>query len=332
MALCFFAIPRIINVCVKKDLFDKPNKRKSHNGNIPSLGGVAIFIGFIFTICFWATQKDIVELQYIISSLLLLFFTGIRDDIIPLKAFQKLIIQIICSGIIIWFTDIHLTSFYGLFGIYHIPKEVGYPFTLITIIAITNAFNLIDGINTHAATQGIFALTCYGVWFYLTGHSQYSILSFSMIGALLGFLYFNKTPAKIFMGDTGSLVLGFTIAILTIKFIEFNRSYYGDSSFRISSVPAIAISILIIPIFDTLRVFTIRTLTGKSPFNPDRNHLHHILVDKKLSHEKSSAILLLITFLITLSSMILKDYISGESILCLSLISIMTLTFFLKKI
>ncbi len=331
-ALCFFAIPSIIKICEIKKLCDEPDERKHHQGVIPSLGGIAIFIGFIFSLCFWSNQKDIVELQYIICSLLLLFFTGIKDDIVNLVAYKKLIVQIICSCIIIRFAGIYFTSFYGLFGIYDIPYSLSFVFTLFTMIGITNAFNLIDGINTLAASIGILALSCFGIWFYLTGHSQYAILSFSLIGSLIAFLHYNKTPAKIFMGDTGSLILGFTISILSVKFIEFNRLYTGPAIFRIQSVPAVTLAIIIIPIFDTARVFILRVLEKKSPFLADRKHLHHILIDKGLSHHKASIVLVSINLILIIFTCLIKEKLQAELIVLISIIAMIVSSSLFKKL
>ena len=332
-ALCFFAIPSIIKICEIKNLCDEPDERKCHSGIIPSLGGIAIFIGFIFSLCFWSEQKDIVELQYIICALLLLFFTGIKDDIVSLIPYKKLLMQIICSCIIIKFAEIYFTSFYGLFGVYNIPYIVSFIFTLFVMIGITNSFNLIDGINTLAASIGIISLLFFGTWFYLTGYSQYAILSFSLIGSLAAFLYYNKTPAKIFMGDTGSLIVGFTISILAIKFIEFNRLYTGDPAYKIKSVPSIAMGVLIIPIFDTVRVFTIRILKGRSPLSADRNHLHHILIDKGYSHTKTSLTLLTVNIFVILFALYFQTLSpNGEQLLLIEIIIMSTVTLFLKRL
>lgn len=330
LALCFFSIPSIIKICKIKKLFDEPDIRKCHEGMIPSLGGIAIFIGFIFSLCFWADQKDIVELQYIICALLLLFFTGIKDDVVNLVAYKKLAMQVLCSFIIIKFAGIYFTSFYGLFGVYNISYSTSFVFTLFVMIGITNAFNLIDGINTLAASIGILSLASFGIWFFLTGHSQYSILSFSLIGSLIAFLYFNKTPARIFMGDTGSLILGFTISILAIKFIEFNRLYIGDPQYKITSVPAVAISVLIIPLFDTLRVFTLRLLKGRSPLSPDREHLHHILKDIGFSDIKSMFILLSLNIFLIILTVAFQVF-QGEYLLLMNLAICFLFVFLISK-
>jgi len=157
---------------------------------------------------------------------------------------------------------------------------------------IINAFNLIDGINGLAASIGVLTAAAFGVWFYESGRGDFAVLSAALSGALVAFLYYNLTPARIFMGDTGSLLIGLTLSILSISFIESNRVWQADWS--IQSVPAVAVGVLIIPLFDTLRVFTLRLLRGKSPFSPDKTHIHHLLLETGLSHTQSTFLLVLV--------------------------------------
>lgn len=312
--ISFISIPSIIKVAELKNLYDEPCSRKKHKKAIPTLGGIAIFAGFIFSVCFWSNQQQILELQYIISALIIMFFMGIKDDIINLVAYKKLIGQFIAAIILVIFAKIKFTSFYGIFEIYELPSYVSIPFSILVIIAITNSINLIDGIDTLAGSVGIFANLTFGTWFYLTENYHYSILAFAMLGSLFAFLYFNKTPAKIFMGDTGSLTLGIVLSILAIKFVELNRIYYGPLQFKILSAPTVAISILIVPLFDTLRVFTIRIFQSRSPLSPDREHIHHILTDIGYSHTKSTLYLILLNFTCVVLTILLME-INAETLL-----------------
>jgi UDP-N-acetylmuramyl pentapeptide phosphotransferase/UDP-N-acetylglucosamine-1-phosphate transferase len=157
----------------------------------------------------------------------------------------------------------------------------------LAIVGITNSFNLIDGVNTLAGGLGILITSIFGWWFFTNGFPEYSLIAFSLTGALLGFLYYNKTPAKIFMGDTGSLLIGIVCSVLAIKFIEINRA-----KSIVTSAPVVAFGIMIVPLFDTLRVFVIRILNKKSPFSPDKNHLHHLLLRRGYSHHQVAIILI----------------------------------------
>ena len=254
--ITFSVVPSVIKIAYIKNLFDAPGDRKIHQRKIPSLGGLAIFAGSFFSITFFSNQTEILELQYIISALILMFFVGIKDDIVPLVPYKKFIGQFLSAIIIIHYADIRMTSMFGLFGIYDVPLEFSYILSLVSIIGIINAFNLIDGINGLASMIGILVCTVFCVWFSLVGFGQYAILSASLGGALLAFFWYNKTPSRIFMGDTGSLILGLISAILTVKFIEINRNL--SSPYAISSAPAVAFGILIYPLFDTLRVIILR--------------------------------------------------------------------------
>jgi UDP-GlcNAc:undecaprenyl-phosphate/decaprenyl-phosphate GlcNAc-1-phosphate transferase len=288
LIISFLVIPSVIRISHLKNLFDEPDKRKSHKNSIPTLGGVAIFAGLIFSLTFWSDQKLIQELQYILAAIMILFFMGIKDDLLSIRASKKLVVQVVAAFLIVHWTNIRLTTFYGLFGIWDIGDVFSYLLSIFTIVSITNAFNLIDGIDGLAGSIGIITSAVFGCWFALMESYQYAILAFSLMGALLGFLYYNWSPAKIFMGDTGSLLVGFVTALLAVKFIEMNRLMEREASYKVLSVPVVTIGILIIPLFDTLRVFTIRILKKKSPFSPDRNHLHHLLLDRGLTHSKAT--------------------------------------------
>ncbi len=289
LLLSFLSIPSIIRVAELKHLYDEPGERKSHDQKVPTLGGIAIFAAFGISLNFWADFSKLPEIQYILCATLLMFFTGLKDDIVHLVAYKKFIIQIIAASILIIAGDVRLTSFYGLFGIREISFLSSYFLSLVTIVGVTNSFNLIDGINTLAAGLGILITSVFGGWFFLHGFLEYAVIAFSLTGALSGFLYYNWTPAKVFMGDTGSLILGIVCSVLAIKFIEINRI----NSF-VSSGPAVAIGIMMVPLFDTLRVMTIRILNKRSPFSPDKNHLHHVLLKRGMSHIQVSLVLVTI--------------------------------------
>lgn len=154
-------------------------------------------------------------------------------------------------------------------------------FSTITIVVIINAFNLIDGIDGLAGTLGVLSIGLFTVFFAVNGDYAYASIGTSMIGALCAFLIFNYPPARIFMGDTGSLLLGLTNAALVIKFIQIAPT---APVWSVDAAPAVGFAILFVPLFDTLRVFSFRILNGISPFTPDRNHLHHILLRLGMGH------------------------------------------------
>lgn len=323
--ITFMAIPSIIRVANLKNLYDEPCSRKSHLNRIPTLGGLAIFAGLIFSVTFWSNQSQILELQYILSAIIILFFLGLKDDIVDLVAYKKLIGQFLAAFILVHYADIRLTTFYGLFGIADIPLWASYSLSLFTIIVITNSYNLIDGVNCLAAFIGILSSLCFGTWFLLKGSNQFAILSFALIGSLCAFVYFNRSPARIFMGDTGSLILGLITSILAIKFIETNRFMPRDAEYKVLAVPVVTIAILIIPLFDTFRVFLIRLVEGRSPLSADRNHIHHILLDLGYSHMQTSFILVAVNSAFVFASYYFQG-IKGEYMLFGILLSALALS------
>lgn len=282
--ITFLAIPAVIRVADEKGLFDKPDSRKLHTKPIASLGGVGIFIGFILSMLLFIPTSLHQEFQYILSASFLIFFLGIKDDILILSASKKLLGQLAAAAIVIHLADIRIDSMHGFLNVYDLPDYVSYPISYITIVVIINAFNLIDGVDGLAGSLGILTTAVFGTYFTMAGLPAYAMFSFGLTGALSAFLAYNYHPAKIFMGDSGSLLLGLINAVLVIKFITVADSSAG--SFPITSSVAIGFSILMIPLLDTLRVFSVRIAKGRSPFSPDRNHIHHLLLDRGLNHSQ----------------------------------------------
>lgn len=297
--LTFLAIPSIISVAIKKRLMDEPGDRRSHTVSTPSLGGIGIFAGTIFSIILWTPFTYFGDLQYILCSFIIIFLIGAKDDIDPISPYKKLVGEIFAALILIFKAKVIIPSFYGIFGIYDLPFWLSVVITLFTILVIINAFNLIDGINGLSGSIGILISVVLGVWFYQIDHIEIAIVAFSLAGSVLAFLRYNITPAKIFMGDTGSLLLGLVCSILAIKFVELHHNIVDDkiAEHAFQAAPSIAFGILILPLFDTLRVFTMRILKGKSPFYPDRTHIHHLLIDSGMSHMQATSTLVMVNMM-----------------------------------
>lgn len=281
-AITLLAIPVIIFVAEKKKLFDVPDERKVHSVPIPSLGGLGIFAGFIIACLLCVSFESAPEFQFFIAAAMVIFFLGLKDDILDISPLNKFIGQVLAAFLLVYKGGVQLKSMHGFLGIYDLPEMVSLLLTYFTIIVIINSFNLIDGVDGLAGSLGIMATTVLGVYFLKINLAPYAILSFSLAGSLSAFLIYNYQPAKIFMGDTGSLLIGLISAILVIKFINVSAS--SNPNLRIASSPAVGFAVLMIPLLDTLRVFGIRILHRRSPFSPDRNHVHHLLLDKGFSH------------------------------------------------
>ena len=275
--ITYFAIPAIIRVAKDKKLFDEPDERKVHKAVIPTLGGLGIFAGFIIATLMGVPVHLANELQYFLAAAMVIFFMGVKDDILILSASKKFMGQLIAAGIIIKFGGIQITNLHGFLGVNEIPHFASYILTAFTIIVVTNSFNLIDGVDGLAGSLGLLTSSVFGVYFLFAGEVMYSVMALSLAGSLIAFLIYNFSPAKIFMGDTGSLLIGLLNSIFAIKFMSVAAS--PESAVPLLSAPAIAFAILIVPLFDTLRVFSLRIFNRRSPFSPDRNHIHHFLLD-----------------------------------------------------
>ena len=294
------AIPVIIKISRLKNLMADPGERSSHVTKTPTLGGVAIFASTLISYFLWENPDEGQLIHLSISAIVILFFLGVKDDILILSPKKKMFVQVAVSGLVVILADLRIENLFGIFGINEIPYLISLALTVFVFIALINAINLIDGIDGLAGGIGMIAGGMFGLWFYLNGHYALACLAFSMAGSLVGFLRFNYSKtSKIFMGDTGSLLVGFMLTMFAIKFIQLNIEYRFNPNASFSA-PILAIIVLIVPIFDTLRVFIVRLKDKKSPFVGDRNHLHHILIDSGLSHFQSSVILWTFTLISTI--------------------------------
>jgi UDP-GlcNAc:undecaprenyl-phosphate GlcNAc-1-phosphate transferase len=283
--ISFLAIPVVLQIAEQKKLYDVPDERKVHTHAVASLGGVGIFGGFLLASLLSIQGQANPEFQYFFAAALVIFFLGLKDDLVVLSASKKFIGQMVAASIVIHLGQVRLDSMYGLFGFEKLDEGFSLALSYLTIIVVINSFNLIDGIDGLAASLGILTMVIFGTYFLINGpqYQAYALLAYALAGSLIAFLIFNHHPAKIFMGDSGSLMVGLINAILVIKFI--NVAHSPDVAFPFSSsAVAIGFSILVVPLLDTLRVFSIRIFNGKSPFTPDRNHVHHLLLNWGLGH------------------------------------------------
>ena len=295
-----YAIPVIIYVAESKNLFDIPDARKIHTKPIPALGGLGIFAGFMMAMLVTIPFHDgFVSFQYIVAACLVIFFVGIKDDIQIITPIKKFLGQLLAACILVFKGGFLISNMHGIIGVYALPETISYCLTIFTIVVVINAFNLIDGIDGLAGSLGVVVMLTLGTYFIINKDVEYACLAFSMMGALLAFLIFNFQPARIFMGDTGSLTLGLVAAVLIIHFV---REAPVAPVLAIKPAPAVAFAILFVPLFDTLRVFGIRLLQGRSPFSADRNHIHHILLDKGLSHRMVTLSLVFANLIVILIS------------------------------
>ena len=319
--ITFFSIPVIIEVAKNKKLFDEPGERKVHKDVIPTLGGLGIFAGFIIATLLGVPLSQTSVLQYFLAAIMIIFFMGIKDDILILTASKKFVGQLIAAGILIKFGGVEITNMYGFLGIYAIPSTASFLLTLFTIVVIINSFNLIDGVDGLAGSLGLLTSVVFGIYFYATDQILYSVMALSLTGSLIAFLIYNFHPARIFMGDTGSLLIGLLNSIFVIKFISVASN--PASGLPLTSAPALGFAILLVPLFDTLRVVSHRILNRRSPFVPDRNHIHHFLLDLGLNHKTITFTCVLTNICFIGLAYLLQS--AGTTMVMLSLVSTATI-------
>lgn len=286
--ISLYAVPVVIRITRALKMYDQPNLRSSADVAVPTLGGIAIYLSFTISASICVNGYIFPGLTSIFVALLLMFFVGLKDDILNISPYKKISAQLITAIILIFYAKIRFTHLHGFMGIGELGYVQGVILTAFVMIVFINAYNLIDGIDGLASGLSIFATAVFGSWFFISSHFEYAILSFALTGALLGFFFYNVygRKNKIFMGDTGSLVLGTIISIIVIKFNELNIDQ--TLPYSVASAPAVSFAILIYPLFDTMRVFLIRILSKRSPFSPDKNHLHHRLLALGFSHRQAT--------------------------------------------
>jgi UDP-GlcNAc:undecaprenyl-phosphate GlcNAc-1-phosphate transferase len=296
----FLAIPKLIHFAQRLRLLDNGGDRASHHGSTPFFGGIAIFTGIVSSLLFWS---DIENIQFILVSILIVFIVGLIDDLRQITAFKKLIGQIIATLILIFLGDLQIESMHGVLGVYDLPFWASLPFTIFVVIVIINGFNLIDGIDGLAGGIGLISSLSFGGIALIMEQTDMALIAFTLSGALLGFLKFNTFPARIFMGDTGSLVVGMILSVLALNCIKYGLVTETHSLPHIG--PLLAISLLAIPLFDSLRVFVVRAINGKGTLTAARDHVHHALINLGAGHKYTSFLLYIVAVIIILFTYVL---------------------------
>ena len=299
--LSYFLIPKIRAKALKLNLKDTPDIRSSHTIPVPTFGGIVFYISYIL-ILFFAQSLDSNHVSItLIASISILFFTGLLDDLRNLSPKIKFLCQIIGVAVLMFQPDFRILSLHGFMGIYEIPLYVSVGGSMFFLLGLINAFNLIDGIDGLTGITGVIVASFYSYMLYNLGFFFYFSIGLATIATLLAFLRFNfSNTRKIFMGDTGSLVIGLVLGVLTLKLLSVDDNAYGSLSFYRAQLPLFLIAVLFVPLLDTIRVMFLRLTSGVSMFKPDRNHLHHIIVDFGLSHRKASFFIGFVNFFVAL--------------------------------
>jgi len=295
--LCYYTIPILIKIANRFNIYDAPSHIKKHKRNISFFGGVALIFAFIIPISLFlpdGIQKPIYINAYLIL-ITIIFLHGIGDDFFNYSPKRKFFVQAVLCSLLIYKTGLHL-PIENLFTKFAISQSVSFIITLVTAIGIINAYNLIDGSDGLAASISLIACLFYATSFYLDGNFFFCILALSAASALTAFLFFNKPPAYIFMGDSGSLFIGMLLATFTFVFIEEKSS---TVALNVSNRVILAFSFLSIPILDMLRLFITRIYNNKSPFSGDNNHIHHLMANIGFTSKQVLIIIIISQLLFT---------------------------------
>lgn len=298
MAIGFLAMPLVIRIAKAKGFVVRPNKRTCHEGEVPNIGGLNICFSFMLSyLLFEFNQMG--NNQFFLIGLFAIMVVGFIDDVLILTPTAKLFGETLAAIAMIGFADLRITHLHGLFGIGEIGIVPSYLLSLFILIAIINSINLIDGIDGLASGLGILYCLFFSIYFYLVSEQSWSILGICLIGALAVFFIYNVfgRREKIFMGDSGSLLLGYLLTAFVFHFCELNAYHMVPEQFHMDAAPAVAICVLTVPLFDTIRVSLTRIKKHRSPFQPDRNHIHHLLLRTGLNHIQTTCILLTVSLL-----------------------------------
>ena len=300
--IAVFGMPNLIKVAKLKRLVDDPeDPRKIHHRSVPTIGGVMIYFVILTNGFFWLSlgetpsRESFQQYSVLLTCMTVVFTMGLKDDLIGMSASKKLIVHLFAGALLVTVGGFRIEGFGGLFGIEEMPETISTIFSLFVYIVIVNAWNLIDGIDGLAGGYSAIAMAAFSAWFLLTGQIPAAILSLTILGATLGFLVFNFAPARIFLGDCGSLVLGVVGYALATNVIQTPGEAIPEVFSQLSR-PTLAMAILAYPLVDTLRVFFLRAIRGISPFHPDQNHMHHRLMMKYKSHRKTAIFVYLYSF------------------------------------
>lgn len=332
-----FTMPSLIKVARMKHLVDEPSEeRKLHHRSVPTIGGIIIFAAIIFSYSLWfptarplvdATFSDFgtlyremgaayADFKIVIAAMVLLFFIGVKDDIIGFSPVKKLVGHFVVAYILVIVGGIRIHNMHGILGLYELSNEVSIAFSFFTYIVLVNAFNLIDGVDGLAGGIGLISAVTYGIWLFWAGNVALALLAFTLAGALVGFLVFNFHPARIFMGDSGSLIIGAILSVLAMRVVDHDTSRL-PTWLRSVPTPLFAMSVIAYPLVDTFRVFIVRAARGTSPFHADKNHIHHRLLALGLGHRGTVLVLYAYAITLILLSLTTRNVLPNKGLLLL---------------
>lgn len=273
--------PQLVRIALMKNIVDNPNARKLNKEPVPVLGGVSIFFGLMLSLCVAGYYLPGINIKFeLIIAMMIMLYTGVGDDILDLSPSSRFAMQIFAVAVMMFMGHVYINDFHGLWGVYKLPKVVAGALTVVSAVGIINAINLIDGVDGLCSGYCMFASLMFGVCFIGMRDLAYTVLAFATFGALIPFMLHNVFGRryKMFMGDGGSLVLGYICSLFVTRVIQSGYDVVDGSTISFT------LAVMAIPVFDTLRVMTARMVGGRSPFSPDKTHLHHMFIALGFSH------------------------------------------------
>lgn len=291
--------PHVLSFAINHHIVDNPNARKLQRVPVPVMGGTTVFIGLLVAVIVGYAFAPNLEVIKIMALLMVMYLLGVWDDVKDVSAAFRFAAEMFVVWMMMLLLGVEVNDFHGFWGLYEIEDVVSIPLSLIAGVGIMNAINLIDGVDGYCSTYGVMACICFAIIFYYAGDMNMFALALIAIGALIPFFFHNVfgKMSKMFLGDGGSLMLGTLLTIFTFSVMSKDSpcAQYADDGV---SLVALALAILAVPVFDTLKVMIFRVINGRSPFHPDKTHLHHLFIELNYSHLATSAIIVTVNALI----------------------------------
>lgn len=328
-------IPQILLVSYRRKLFDMPDERKIHRGTVPRLGGIAFTPVILFSVSLLLGMSILMgntdmenmmrinaqAISFGLCALLLMYLTGMSDDLIGVRYRAKFVVQIFCAVLLIG-AGMYVNDLHGIIGLGHISPWFGIPLTILIVVYVVNAINLIDGIDGLASGLSSAAFIIYGTAFLMIGKPIFAMLSFACLGVLIQFFYYNvfgsaERKKKIFMGDTGSLTIGLLLAFLGLALLQWSPDKFP--TFRTNPM-ILAVSPLIIPCFDVVRVFLHRVRRHGNPFLPDKTHIHHKMLAIGLNQRLAMVLIVVASITFSIANILLSRYVEVNLLLILDIL------------
>lgn len=294
--------PKILRIAILKNLVDNPDARKLQRNPVPVMGGLAVFFGIVAGLCSSQIAFFSPGVFVLMAAMTIMLYTGTIDDILDLTPRTRFIIEIVVVAFIMLVNNSGINHFWGLWGINFIPVWIAAPLTIFAAVGIINAINLIDGVNGLSSGFCFMASVMFAIMLYISGNTHMTILAVTAAGAIIPFFLHNVfgNTTKMFIGDGGTLVIGTMMSMFVVSTLKGTSLSANLAKDGMGLIP-FTLAVLAVPVFDTLRVMSMRILRKQSPFHPDKTHLHHLFIELGFSHIGTTVSILTLNFLIILA-------------------------------